>query len=198
MDLKDVKTLRQVSEESGIYIKTLQKRLDSKNVGMLEGEDFIRLGDRQPVLLSPAGVKKITEEGNIVKGIQYLESSTRKDLTEQEIKWFYSAAGIVLNYMCKHIKGFNTTSNYRNALNSSLAHNAEKLKDYINRLAFQQFGRFLDDSTKDIELFKKAMLNVIEYGQFDLTVNCYIENFADIYLLSSRAGNKYGINEEVL
>ncbi|MEY8001591.1 hypothetical protein AB8U03_15585 [Clostridium sp. Mt-5] len=61
MQLKDVKTLRQVAEETGIFIKTLQKRLDSKSYNLIEGKDFARLGDRQSTILSPIGVRKITE-----------------------------------------------------------------------------------------------------------------------------------------
>lgn len=62
MNLSDIKTLREVSEETGIYVKTLQKRLELKSYGMIEGEDFKRLGERQPILLSPSGIKKITQD----------------------------------------------------------------------------------------------------------------------------------------
>lgn len=61
MDLNAIKTLRQVSKESGIPIKTLQTRLNLPSFNMVEGEDFKKLGDRQPILLSPQGIRKITK-----------------------------------------------------------------------------------------------------------------------------------------
>jgi len=196
MEFKE--TLRDLAKRTGIKIKTLQKRLDLKSFNMVEGEDFTRLGDRQSTLLSPSGVKKIMKEDVNMEGIQYLEDSTRKDLTMQEIKWFYSAAGVVINYICLHIKGFINKPEYRVATNSSMAHQGEKLKDYIISLNYKWLFGKVNDETKDIELFKKAMLNVIEYGHFNLNTSYYTEHFAEIYLFSCQAGNKFGINEEII
>jgi len=78
MRLKDIRTLRQVSEESGIFIKTLQQRLESKSYNLVEGKDFIRLGHRQPTLLSPIGVKKIT------RNMQYESNSIKRYELEAE------------------------------------------------------------------------------------------------------------------
>lgn len=61
LKLSDIKTLREVSEETGIYIKTLLKRIDLKSYNMIEGIDFRKLGKRQPIILSPEGIKKITK-----------------------------------------------------------------------------------------------------------------------------------------
>lgn len=59
MKLSDIKTLQAVANETGISKKTLAGRLTLKSFNMIEGEDYIRLGERQPILLSPLGVKKI-------------------------------------------------------------------------------------------------------------------------------------------
>lgn len=61
MWLEDFKTLREVAEETGIHIKTLQQRLDLPGFNLTEGKDFKRLGDRQPTFLSPVGIRKITQ-----------------------------------------------------------------------------------------------------------------------------------------
>jgi hypothetical protein len=54
MQLKDIKTLAQVARESGVHIQTLHSRL--KNLD--EGE-YMKLGERMPILLSPEGVKRL-------------------------------------------------------------------------------------------------------------------------------------------
>jgi hypothetical protein len=59
MKLSDIKTLQQVARETGISFHTLQTRLESKNRGLIEGEDYIKLGKRLPTLLSPEGVEKL-------------------------------------------------------------------------------------------------------------------------------------------
>lgn len=61
MEFDDIKKLQEVADEYSIPLKTLQSRLDSRN--LIEGVDCKRLGRRMPTLLSPEGVKKITEEG---------------------------------------------------------------------------------------------------------------------------------------
>jgi len=60
MDLKDIKTLKQISEEHDIKIVTLKKRLKLKSFNMIEGEDFVIFGERQATILCPSGIKKIT------------------------------------------------------------------------------------------------------------------------------------------
>lgn len=196
MDLKDIKTLRQVSEESGIEIRTLQQRLGLPNFGLIEGVDFKRLGKRQSTILTPAGVKKILKEAHM-GDIWYSEDSSRKDLTIQELKWFYAAAGNVLNYMCMHIRNFRNMPEYRVATNSSMAHQGEKLKDYITSLTYKWLFPRINEDTKNIELFKTSMLNVIEYGSFTLDVTFYTKNLAEIYLLNSM-GSKFSINENII
>ncbi|WP_283699541.1 hypothetical protein [Clostridium perfringens] len=62
MELKDIKTLREVALENNIDPHTLKKRLNYKSFGLVEGEDFKRLGERQPILLSPSGIKKILKK----------------------------------------------------------------------------------------------------------------------------------------
>ncbi|ABG87896.1 hypothetical protein CPR_C0047 [Clostridium phage phiSM101] len=62
MKLKDIKTLREVAKENNISVFTLKTRLESKNFGLIDGEDFKKLGDRQPILLSPSGIKKILKK----------------------------------------------------------------------------------------------------------------------------------------
>ena len=59
MKLSDIKTLQEVARETGIPVRTLQDRLSLKSFGMIEGEDYKKLGLRQPTILSPLGVKKI-------------------------------------------------------------------------------------------------------------------------------------------
>lgn len=62
MKLKDIKTLREVALENNIDPHTLKKRLNYKSFELIEGEDFKRLGERQPILLSPSGIKKILKK----------------------------------------------------------------------------------------------------------------------------------------
>jgi hypothetical protein len=62
LELSDIKTLQEVARETGIPIRTLQDRLTLKGFGMIEGKDYRKLGLRQPTLLSPEGVKKITKK----------------------------------------------------------------------------------------------------------------------------------------
>lgn len=59
MKLSEIKTLQEVARETGIPVRTLQDRLDLKSLNMIEGEDYKKLGQRLPTLLSPEGVKKI-------------------------------------------------------------------------------------------------------------------------------------------
>ncbi|MEG0297651.1 MAG: hypothetical protein RR620_13105 [Clostridium sp.] len=62
MNISEVKTLNEVSEEYGIKIITLKKRLELKSFGLIDGEDYKKLGHRQATILSPSGVEKITKE----------------------------------------------------------------------------------------------------------------------------------------
>lgn len=55
MNIKDIKTLSEISEEYNIPVKTLQSRL--KNLD--EGIDYKRLGKRLPTILSPNGIRKL-------------------------------------------------------------------------------------------------------------------------------------------
>lgn len=57
MNLKDIKTLREVALESNIPITTLTDRIKSRE--LIEGIDYKKLGIRQPTILSPEGIKKI-------------------------------------------------------------------------------------------------------------------------------------------
>lgn len=62
MKLSDIKTLQDIARETGIPVRTLQDRLGLKGFNMIEGEDYRKLGLRQPTLLSPEGVKKILKK----------------------------------------------------------------------------------------------------------------------------------------
>jgi hypothetical protein len=55
MELKDIKTLTEVSIQYEIPLKTLQSRLKH----LEEDIDYKRLGKKQPTILSPKGIKKI-------------------------------------------------------------------------------------------------------------------------------------------
>jgi hypothetical protein len=61
MNLKDIKTLSEISKEQGIKPKTLYKRFESMiNSGELkEFSDYRKLGGNLPVILSKGGVEKI-------------------------------------------------------------------------------------------------------------------------------------------
>lgn len=61
MDLKDIKTLSDVSKEYDIPVITLKKRLELESYNMIEGVDYKKLGARMPTLLSPSGVNKIVQ-----------------------------------------------------------------------------------------------------------------------------------------
>ncbi|MBK5243362.1 hypothetical protein [Clostridium sp.] len=62
MKLSDIKTLQEVSREYNIHFSTLQRRLKSKKLGLIEGKDYKLLGKRLPTLLSPDGIKKIIKK----------------------------------------------------------------------------------------------------------------------------------------
>ena len=78
MDLKDIKTLKEVSQEYGISIFTLQDRL--KN--LIEWVDYRKLGKGQATLLMPTGVKKIVQ-GLHTKEEKEAINKLRKGLREQ-------------------------------------------------------------------------------------------------------------------
>lgn len=60
MDLKDIKTLREISKETGLPESTIKARLKSKARGMQEGIHYRRLGPRMPIIFSPEGVERLT------------------------------------------------------------------------------------------------------------------------------------------
>jgi len=62
MKLNEVRNLKQISEEYDIKVETLKKRIKLKSFDMIEGEDYILQGERQPTLLSPEGIEKITRK----------------------------------------------------------------------------------------------------------------------------------------
>ncbi|MGU8477051.1 hypothetical protein [Clostridium perfringens] len=57
MELKDIKTLREVSKEYNIAVRTLNDRI--KLNSLIEGIDYKKLGEKLPIILSPSGVEKI-------------------------------------------------------------------------------------------------------------------------------------------
>lgn len=62
LTLESVTTLQEVSKAYNIPPTTLRTRLELRSFDMIEGEDYKRLGDRMPTLLSPVGIKKITRD----------------------------------------------------------------------------------------------------------------------------------------
>ena len=60
MKLKDIKTTKQIALENNIPIRTVHNRIES--CGLIEGIDYRKLGERQPTLISPSGVKKILKK----------------------------------------------------------------------------------------------------------------------------------------
>ena len=62
LTLESVTTLQEVSKNYNIPPTTLRTRLELRSFDMVEGEDYKKLGDRMPTLLSPVGVKKITRD----------------------------------------------------------------------------------------------------------------------------------------
>lgn len=61
MILNDIKTLQEVAREYNVPFSTLQTRLKSDKLGLIEGVDYKKLGKRLPTLLSPSGITKITK-----------------------------------------------------------------------------------------------------------------------------------------
>ena len=55
--INDYKLLTEVSDDSGINIRTLHDRLKSR--GLIESEEYRKIGERRGILLSPEGIKKI-------------------------------------------------------------------------------------------------------------------------------------------
>ena len=64
MELKDIKTIKEVSELYNIPVITLKKRINLKSFNMIHDVDYKILGDRQSTLLSPSGVLKLTKRGD--------------------------------------------------------------------------------------------------------------------------------------
>ena len=62
MELKDIKTIKEVSELYNIPVITLKKRINLKSFNMIHDVDYKILGDRQSTLLSPSGVLKLTQK----------------------------------------------------------------------------------------------------------------------------------------
>jgi hypothetical protein len=62
MKLSDIKTLQEVAREYNIPFPTLQTRLKSNTLELIDGEDYKRLGKRLPTLLSPSGIEKIIKK----------------------------------------------------------------------------------------------------------------------------------------
>ncbi|MFU0784328.1 hypothetical protein [Clostridium sp.] len=60
--LADVKTLQDVGREYNIPFPTLQTRLSLPGFNLMEGVDYMKLGKRQPTILAPSGIEKITKE----------------------------------------------------------------------------------------------------------------------------------------
>lgn len=63
MNLKDIKTLSEIHQETGIGIKTLYKRLEKliEEGELVEDTHYKKLGKRMPVILSKEGVEKIVK-----------------------------------------------------------------------------------------------------------------------------------------
>ena len=70
IQLKDIKTLREVAEEYNIPFTTLQYRLEN----LKEGIEYRKLGKRQPTILTPEGAKKLI---NGLNKIEQLENNFR-------------------------------------------------------------------------------------------------------------------------
>ncbi|MDH2337359.1 hypothetical protein [Clostridium perfringens] len=62
MDLKDIKTTKEVALENNIPIRTVHNRIES--CGLIEGIDYRKLGERQPTLLAPSGIEKILKRNS--------------------------------------------------------------------------------------------------------------------------------------
>jgi hypothetical protein len=63
MEIKDIKTLKEVSEESGINVKTLMLRFNTAaGKEIIENVDYKKLGHRQPILLTPNAIKILTDK----------------------------------------------------------------------------------------------------------------------------------------
>ena len=58
MNLKDIMTLKQISETYEIPLKTLQSRLKF----LVQDEDYRSLGKGQSTILSPQGIEKIIKK----------------------------------------------------------------------------------------------------------------------------------------
>jgi len=62
LDLNVIKTLKQVANENNISLQTLNTRLKSQTINMIEGKDFKKMGTGQSTILSPQGVNKILKK----------------------------------------------------------------------------------------------------------------------------------------
>ena len=62
MKLLDIKTIQEVALEYKIPVSTLKTRLTLKSFNMINDEDYRNMGKGQGTLLTPKGVKKITNK----------------------------------------------------------------------------------------------------------------------------------------
>lgn len=61
MDLKDLKIISQLAEETGKKKKTLSKKFERmvESGLLIENEDYKKFGERNPVVLSKEGAEKL-------------------------------------------------------------------------------------------------------------------------------------------
>lgn len=60
MDLKGIKTVKEISEEYNIPIRTIHNRIVSCR--LIENVDYKKFGERIGTILSPSGIEKILKK----------------------------------------------------------------------------------------------------------------------------------------
>jgi hypothetical protein len=66
MSLKDARWLSELSQETGISVKQLNRKVNKliEEGKLKEGKDYKKgIGKTQPILLDKSGIKKVLEEG---------------------------------------------------------------------------------------------------------------------------------------
>ena len=107
IQLKDIKTLKEVADKYKIPIKTLQFRL--KNLE--EGIDYKKLGKRQPTILTPLGVEKLIN--NVVKSNKRKTKLNQTEFIKEYERFKNKEYGKITTHDFAKILGISYTTLYQ-------------------------------------------------------------------------------------
>lgn len=108
-----------------------------------------------------------------------MENKEINVMSKEEIRSFYKSAGIVINELSKRIKNFRLTSNYKNLIYFSNAHNGEQLKNNLVRYFQVYSNQFYNTDVR----YNENLVNVIGKGNFKLGVKEYRDKYEHDFLM---------------